>query len=414
MSFGALLFVIGAALLQPGAPANGQPPRAADCTDWRECRQLVETALETGDVEHAQDLAWRAVQRGPKDDPDLMFLLARAQSRSGRPHDALVMIRRLAERGVHTAADTHPDLERMRALDAWPETEVIVARVNAGEPAAPAPAPAASTAKPRGRTAEPAAPAAGAAARANPGAAADASGAPASRLGRPHRPGCRRERSPAVQRGAFCRGRAGLRRGFPSVRLRRSRRPQASRGRRRPRPRRRSGPGGVRGLLQCAGARYRHPSGRPVGRQRQRERQRRGAASAAAGVGPSAAGRAGGGRPAAAVARGPDGHGWRRRAGAGPWWPAASASARQHDPRGADAARAGGRDEPLGDRREASCSWPHATASRAWTWLARPSRPSALPKTCRWRASNGCGRTAAAWSACRPMPTARATWFGSN
>ena len=159
MSFGALVFVIGAALLLPGAPANGQPTRAPDCTDWRECRQMVETALETGEVEHAQDLAWRAVQRGPKDDPDLMFLLARAQSRSGRPHDALVMIRRLAERGVHTTADTHPDLERMRALDAWPETEAIVARVNAGEPAKPAAAPATTigTAS-RGRTAEPAAP----------------------------------------------------------------------------------------------------------------------------------------------------------------------------------------------------------------------------------------------------------------
>ena len=163
MSFGALVFVIGAALMLPGASANGQSPRAPDCTDWRECRQMVESALEAGEVEHAQDLAWRAVQRGPKDDSDLMFLLARAQSRSGRPHDALVMIRRLAERGVRTEADTHPDLERMRALDAWPETEAIVARVNAGEPAKPVMAAAAATGKPtRGRTAEPAAtPAAG-------------------------------------------------------------------------------------------------------------------------------------------------------------------------------------------------------------------------------------------------------------
>ena len=180
MSFGAFLFVIGAALLQPGAPANGQPLRAPDCTDWRECRQLVETALETGEVEHAQDLAWRAVQRGPKDDPDLMFLLARAQSRSGRPHDALVMIRRLAERGAHTAADTHPDLERMRALDAWPETEAIVARVNAGQPAIPA-SPAASTGKPpRARTAEPATAASALTARANSGDGAGTPGAPYS------------------------------------------------------------------------------------------------------------------------------------------------------------------------------------------------------------------------------------------
>jgi len=161
MSFGALLFVIGAALLQPGAPANGQSPRAPDCTDWRECRQMVETALETGELDHAQDLAWRAVQRGPKDDPELMFLLARAQSRSGRPHDALVMIRRLAERGVRTAADTHPDLERMRALPGWAEAEGLVARANAGEsdpppPAsAPAKAPAAIGKPARARNASP-------------------------------------------------------------------------------------------------------------------------------------------------------------------------------------------------------------------------------------------------------------------
>src|SRR5688500_3309334 len=111
MALGALVFVIGAALLLPRAPADGQSARAPDCTDWRECRQMVESALDAGEVEQAQDLAWRAVQRGPKDDAGLMFLLARAQSRSGRPHDALVMIRRLAERGVRTEADSHPDLE---------------------------------------------------------------------------------------------------------------------------------------------------------------------------------------------------------------------------------------------------------------------------------------------------------------
>jgi hypothetical protein len=150
MSSGALLFVIGAALLQPGAPASGQSSGAPDCTDWRECRQMVEAALETGELEHVQDLAWRAVQRGPKDDPELMFLLARAQSRSGRPHDALVMIRRLAERSVRTAADTHPDLERMRELPGWPDAEGLVVRANAGEPAAPAPTPPADAA-PKGK-----------------------------------------------------------------------------------------------------------------------------------------------------------------------------------------------------------------------------------------------------------------------
>jgi len=134
MLFGARAFVIGVALLHLGAPANARSGQPASCTDWRECRQLVESALDSGNVEQALDLAWRTVQRGPKDDPDLMFLLARAQSRSGRPHDALVMVRRLAERGVRTGADTHPDLERTRALPAWAETEALLARVNAGEP----------------------------------------------------------------------------------------------------------------------------------------------------------------------------------------------------------------------------------------------------------------------------------------
>jgi hypothetical protein len=58
------------------------------------------------------------------------------------------MIRRLAERGVRTAADTHPDLERMRELPGWPETEAVVARANAGEPPTSSTAPVPSTAKP--------------------------------------------------------------------------------------------------------------------------------------------------------------------------------------------------------------------------------------------------------------------------
>ena len=340
MSFGALVFVVGAALLLPGASANGQSSRAPDCTDWRECRQMVESALEAGEVEHAQDLAWRAVQRGPKDDADLMFLLARAQSRSGRPHDALVMIRRLAERGVRTEADTHPDLERMRALDAWPETEAIVARVNAGEPAKPVGATAAATGKPaRGRTAEPAA----TSAAANTGAASGNWAALAAR---------REPRQLTAPFGAnetlrFSAERfvaAGLAYDAVSHRF--------VYGDRDGRKLRVVGVGldhavdlvrrGVRRLLQCKGPRHRHAARRSVGGQRQREWHRRGAASAAAGVGPSSGGGATGRRLAAAVARGFDGHRWRCRAGAGPWWQAAAPSARQLHARGADAAQSGG------------------------------------------------------------------------
>jgi hypothetical protein len=48
-----------------------------------------------------------------------MALLARAQSLSGRPHDALVMIDRLAAGGFMTTAATSPDFERVRSLPEW-------------------------------------------------------------------------------------------------------------------------------------------------------------------------------------------------------------------------------------------------------------------------------------------------------
>lgn len=109
-----------------------------ECSDWKECRMQVEAALADGSFERAHDLAWRTVQRGPRDDADLMFLLARAQCLSGRPEDALVMVRRLAERGVRTEALEHPDLERTRARPGWPEVEALVRRANDGAPPAAA------------------------------------------------------------------------------------------------------------------------------------------------------------------------------------------------------------------------------------------------------------------------------------
>jgi hypothetical protein len=157
-------------------PARAQPA-AEPCTEWRECRQRTEDAIAAGQFETAHDLAWRTVQTGHKDDPDLLFLLARAQSLSGRPGDALVMLRRLAERGVHLDVAGQPDFERARRLDGWPEVETLIARVNAGErapalswartttaeagapPASVAPRPAAPAAAPVGAPAPPAGPA---------------------------------------------------------------------------------------------------------------------------------------------------------------------------------------------------------------------------------------------------------------
>jgi hypothetical protein len=147
MRFGAIVLVL--VLTAPSVGAAFQASAAA-CATWQECRDAVEAALAEDAFDRAHDLAWRAVQTGPKDDPALMFLLARAQSRAGRPQDALVMIRRLSERGVGTDALENPDLERMRALEGWAEVEPLVARSNSGQPmpgpAAPTPPKAAAAA----------------------------------------------------------------------------------------------------------------------------------------------------------------------------------------------------------------------------------------------------------------------------
>jgi hypothetical protein len=99
------------------------PHPRADCRDWHECRQLALDAAAGGEYERFHDFAWRAVQTGPKNDPALMYLLARAQSLSGRPGDALVMLQRLAAIGVATDASTNDDFRRVRNLPGWAEFE---------------------------------------------------------------------------------------------------------------------------------------------------------------------------------------------------------------------------------------------------------------------------------------------------
>lgn len=94
-----------------------------DCTDWHACRDLAVAAASREDYEACHDLAWRAVQKGPKNDPSLMLLLARAQSLSGRPGDALVMLGRLADLGLATDAATNADFRRVRALAGWPDLD---------------------------------------------------------------------------------------------------------------------------------------------------------------------------------------------------------------------------------------------------------------------------------------------------
>ena len=127
-----------------GPPAAFQSPRGGGCTEWRDSRQLALAAADRGEYETFHDLAWRAVQTGPPKDPALMLLLARAQALSGRPHDALVMIQRVAEMGVPSDADTNQDFSRTRQLPGWPEVSALIDRLMHPDPPRGAPAPAAA------------------------------------------------------------------------------------------------------------------------------------------------------------------------------------------------------------------------------------------------------------------------------
>ncbi len=120
---------------------SGRQPAAAACTEWRDCRTQTLDAIAGGEFERAHDLAWRAVQTGPPADPDLMLLLARAQSLF-RPQDALVMLQRLADRGVRLDVGHDPDFARTRALAGWPAVEAAIdgAASRSSDPPAPAPA----------------------------------------------------------------------------------------------------------------------------------------------------------------------------------------------------------------------------------------------------------------------------------
>ena len=114
------------------------PAPRPDCKEWHECRQMALDAAVRQEYETFHDLAWRTVQTGPKNDPDLMYLLARAQSLSGRPGDALVMLQRLAQMGRKTDAATNDDFRRVRALPGWAQIEGAAAPAPAVG-AAPAP-----------------------------------------------------------------------------------------------------------------------------------------------------------------------------------------------------------------------------------------------------------------------------------
>jgi hypothetical protein len=121
--------------------------QSIDCPDVASCRQAALDAMSRGEFETFHDLAWRAAQKGKPNDPELMALVARAQSLSGRAGDALVMLRRLAQKGIATDAATSDDFRRVRALAGWPEVEALL-KANEGPtptPDAPAASPATVT-----------------------------------------------------------------------------------------------------------------------------------------------------------------------------------------------------------------------------------------------------------------------------
>jgi hypothetical protein len=126
------------------------PP--ASCSDAATCKQAALDAAAKEDYEAFHDLAWRAAQKSRPNDAELMYLLARAQSLSGRPGDALVMLRRLAQMGVATDVKTSDDFRRVRALPGWAELEALMNDTASGATplrTAPAPSAAATPASPK-------------------------------------------------------------------------------------------------------------------------------------------------------------------------------------------------------------------------------------------------------------------------
>ena len=145
-------------LVANGSAATEAPQIAArvECHEVQECRRLALEAKERGAYETFHDFAWRTIQTGRKNDPDLMYLLARAQSLSNRPTDALVTLRRLAEMGVVYDAATNEDLWAVRTLPGWPQVAALIDRVAGSDVPPPSPrTPAATPPKPKALIVEP-------------------------------------------------------------------------------------------------------------------------------------------------------------------------------------------------------------------------------------------------------------------
>src|SRR4051794_22774555 len=121
---GVLLLVFLAFLAFPAHLALAQERPL--CHDWTECRQFALKAYADHDAEAFHDFARRSLAAGPPRDAKAMFLLARAQSLSGRADDAVQMLGRLAQMGVATDAETSDDFLAARSAAGWPELETTL------------------------------------------------------------------------------------------------------------------------------------------------------------------------------------------------------------------------------------------------------------------------------------------------
>ena len=117
-----VLLLLGSLTIQP------------TCADLPSCRDAALEAKARKDYEAFHDLAWLAYRKGKPDDADSMLLLARAQSLSGRPGDALVFLERLASRGVATDVATSEDFEAVRAHPRWNKPAVEAPKTAPAEP----------------------------------------------------------------------------------------------------------------------------------------------------------------------------------------------------------------------------------------------------------------------------------------
>jgi hypothetical protein len=132
-SYTCLALVLICATLLSADVAHGQAP---DCAESQACRELALEARARGAHEAFHDLAWRAVQTGRANDPDLMYLLARAQALSGRRRDAIVTLRRLAEAGFANDAASDEDFRRVRELPDWAYIASLASRARPNTPTA--------------------------------------------------------------------------------------------------------------------------------------------------------------------------------------------------------------------------------------------------------------------------------------